>query len=564
MHDAAQLVISIIRPFIHKKSLVITNLIPGETAYVDGDESRIIQILLNLVSNAVKFTERGEIKISSEENNDPGNYISFSVADTGIGIKKEDTERIFESFEQADGSATRNYGGTGLGLAITKKLVELHGGKISVKTRHGKGSTFTITLPKFPDIELKKRKKSRAEKMEIFDISSYDVRKAKIKQPGEKEKTILVVDDDPINIQVLINHLSLEGYVVIQAAGSAETFKILDGFLPDLIILDIMLPGMSGYDICRKIREKFSSHALPVVMLTAKNKPNDIITGLNSGANDYLTKPINRDELIARVQNLISMKDSALYQSELNIIKHELDLAIDIQKAILPEEPPKMKNINFGVRYESTKKIGGDFYNYHAVDDNRIGIFIADVSGHGVPAAIVSAMLEVVFSFFKRDYNNPGILFGKINDKMVNYSHGFYLTACYVYIDLEKKKLYHSNAGHRPLLMWRKAEMKLIQDKIFDPPIGMFPKKTFSVNEIDLKDDDRIILFTDGIIEEKNADKKLFGERRFYDLIRESDALTAEALADHALKTVKKWSGVKPGKQLSDDVTLIVMDVKLR
>ena len=188
--------------------------------------------------------------------------MSFSVTDTGIGISPDDMGRIFESFEQADGSNMRKYDSAGFGLVITKKLVELHGGMIKAESEPGKGSSFTITLQKCPDLELKLRKEAGAAGRELFDISNSDIRNPSQQnkiEPGEKGKTILVVDDDPINIQVLLNHLTLEGYIVIEAANSSDVFKIMGGFLPDLILLDVMLPGMSGYDIARKIRGRYAS-----------------------------------------------------------------------------------------------------------------------------------------------------------------------------------------------------------------------------------------------------------------------------------------------------------------
>lgn len=568
MYDVIQLIISITRPLIEKKSLRLINNVDSDSVYVHGDENRLQQIMLNLISNAIKFTEQGEIRIDSGASEEDNRFVTFTISDTGIGIKPEDRERIFESFEQIDGSDTRRYGGTGLGLAITRKLIELHGGTIHVESEPGRGSSFIFTLERCLDHEIKRKKKETEESQkELFDVSYSDIQRSAIEKNYsdiEAKKTILIVDDDPVNLQVLINHLTLEGYFVIEATNDQEVFRILDGFLPDIILLDVMLPRVSGYDICKRIREKHSSHDLPVIMLTAKNKPGDMVTGLNSGANDYLTKPINRDELLARVRSLISMKDSVQMQNELNLIKYQLDVARKVQKAILPDNPPSTKNITLVSRYESTKEIGGDFYNYQIVDDYHFGIFIADVSGHGVPAAIISSMLEVAFSFFKKnEYDNPALLFKNVNNKMGDYSHGFYLTACYAYFDLKQMKIYHANAGHQPLLIWRKGERQLIQDKIYDRPIGMFPEADYSVNEIELKNHDRIIFYTDGLIEARGEGGEIFGTENFYSLIKEVSDLNAGVFADRILEYVKKWADVKHGETLHDDATLIVVDITL-
>jgi two-component system sensor histidine kinase ChiS len=568
LYDAVQLIISITRPLIEKKALSIKNTIDLKSVIVNGDEGRIQQILLNIISNAIKFTEKGSITISAGEyDRNPGQF-AVTISDTGIGIEPENQSRIFESFEQADGSATRNYVGTGLGLAITKKIVELHGGTIWVESVPGKGSSFTFTLEKCLDAQKISADNKGAV---ILDSSGQQysslVAIQEVRQimagPGSGErKKIIVVDDEPVNLQVIINHLSLEGYDVITAESGAELFAELDrGTVPDMILLDVMLPRVSGYDICRKVRERYSAHVLPIIMLTAKNKTSDIVTGLSSGANDYITKPVNRDELIARVQSLISLKESVGIQNKLNIIQNELNIAIEIQKSIIPYAMPDLKNIRFAVRYEPSTQVGGDYYDYHLIDDKKIGVLVADVAGHGIPAAMVAAMLQVAYTFYKIEFIDPSLLFKKINSVMEKYPHGLYLTACYVFIDLEKKKIYHSNAGHQPLLIWRKDERRLISDKIFNRPIGLFPDSAYSVNELDLRDNDRIILYTDGIIEARNFEREIFGDERFQELIRAGSELTADEFAGGVVDEVKKWAGITAGKSLVDDITLVIIDI---
>ena len=567
MYDAAQLIISISRPLVEKKSLSIKNTIDPKSVIVNGDEGRIQQILLNIISNAIKFTEKGSITISAGDyDRNPGQF-EVTVSDTGIGIELENQSRIFESFEQADGSITRSHVGTGLGLAITKKIVELHGGTIWVESVPGKGSNFTFTLDKCLDAQ-KKSADEGAVISGVYDqhhsslVETQEVRQIMAGPEGGERKKIIVVDDEPVNLQVIINHLSLEGYEVITAESGAELFEELDrGAVPDMILLDVMLPRVSGYDICKKVRERYSAHELPIIMLTAKNKTSDIVTGLSSGANDYVTKPVNRDELIARVKSLISLKESVGIQNKLNIIQNELNIAIEIQKSIIPYALPDLKNIQCAVRYEPSTQVGGDYYDYHLVDDKKIGVLVADVAGHGIPAAMVAAMLQVAYTFYKNEFVDPSSLFKKINSVMEKYTHGLYLTACYVYIDLEKKKLCHSNAGHQPLLIWRKDEQRLISDKIFNRPIGIFPDSTYSVNELDLFENDRIILYTDGIIEARNFERTIFGDERFHDVIRAGSELTADEFAGSVVDEVKKWAGITSEKSLVDDITLFIIDI---
>ena len=563
IYDVTQLIISIMRPLFEQKSLVVRNDINPQKFIVNGDERRIQQILLNILGNAVKFTDRGSVRISAEDYTGNENKVAVIVEDTGIGIPPNKKDRIFESFEQVDGSITRTREGSGLGLAISKKLIELHGGSIWVDSEPGKGSCFTFTLRRVE----KGREKvpSGPVKLSLYSEINVPERQVRAITSGRTDdggKQITVVDDDPINLQVMVNHLSLEGYAVATALNGHELLRMLEEErLPDLILLDVMLPGISGYDICRKIREKHSMHELPVIMLTAKTTAHDIVTGLSAGANDYLTKPLNRDELIARVNNLISMKESVRIESQLKLIKNELIIAADIQKSLVPAELPRMKNIEFAVRYEPSTHVGGDFYDYHVIDDYRVGFMVADVAGHGIPAAMVAAMLKVAYTFYKTDYNDPSQLFEKINNVMEKYPNMLFSTAVCVYIDLGHMKLYHSNAGHWPLIIWRQKENRLITDKLFDRPIGIFADAQYEVNALDLVEGDRVVLYTDGILEARDRMKKIFGVERFHEIIAECRSLCTDACADQVIREVKKWAAISETESLADDITLLIMDI---
>jgi two-component system, sensor histidine kinase ChiS len=561
IYDAAQLIISIMRPLIEQKSLSLQNMIDPQEAIVNGDERRIQQILLNILGNAIKFTDSGGIIISSACNDE---HVSVTIADTGIGIPPDKINRIFESFEQVDGSTSRSHEGSGLGLAITKKLIELHGGSIRVESKPGEGSRFTVTLARTEKSTIKQSPDTAGVK-EFIGITppGKRVRTMTSIPSGGRKKHIIVVDDEPVNLQVIVNHLSLEGYDVVTSLSGPELLKILEERgAPDLVLLDVMLPGISGYDICRKVRDKYSMHELPIIMLTAKSTTRDIVTGLAAGANDYITKPVNSDELIARVSNLISLKESVKTESALKVIRNELVIAADIQKSLIPRSLPTIDGIECAVHYEPSTHVGGDFYDYHLIDEKRVGFFIADVAGHGIPAAMVAAMLKVAYTFYKSDFNDPSRLFQRINNVMEQYPHGLFTTACCVYIDMEKMKLYHSNAGHWPLIIWRQEDRQLITDVLYDRPIGMLPDSDYKVNIIDLHDRDRVILYTDGILEARNKNKKIFSIERFQELIAECQSLCAEAFVDRVILEVKKWAGISEVECLVDDITLLVLDIK--
>ncbi|NEP01700.1 MAG: response regulator [Symploca sp. SIO2E9] len=348
VREIVDVVLALSQTLVGNKDLQLINSIHPEMPLAQADENRLQQIMHNLVGNAIKFSDHGTVEISAEliisretrgqENSgelsshpqdqslspECVTQLAITVSDTGIGIPENKLDRIFEFFEQADGSTARQYGGTGLGLAVTKKLVELHGGEIRVESILSKGSQFTFTLLVAPESLSLVKPQPSASGLEsstpiINDQDSNQESKLindhkpafKIAEKQERKNfQILIVDDEPINLQVLVNHLSLENYAITQANNGIEALTMIEqGFKPDLILLDVMMPRMTGYEVCEKLRDDFSANELPVVMLTAKDQVNDLIEGLNVGANDYLTKPISKNELIARLKTHLRLSN---------------------------------------------------------------------------------------------------------------------------------------------------------------------------------------------------------------------------------------------------------------
>lgn len=330
MREVTEVVLAFCRILVQGKDLQLINAISSNLPPATADENRLQQILHNLVGNAIKFTECGIVTVSAKLINvDNHQKIAVTVSDNGIGIPEDKQEIIFQSFEQVDGSTERQYGGTGLGLAITKKLVELHGGILSVKSISGIGSDFTFTLPisekPAEKIHVESSLKKQVSLLDtshlVESISDETSTKTELNQGQTSgitplnnqrkadEFTIMIVDDEPVNLMVLANQLSLHNYQVIQANSGQKALNILDeGFLPDLILLDVMMPGMTGYEVTKKIREFISLDRLPIMMLTAKNRISDLALGLEVGANDYLSKPFQKEELIARIKTHIKIK----------------------------------------------------------------------------------------------------------------------------------------------------------------------------------------------------------------------------------------------------------------
>nr|HID58921.1 response regulator [Desulfobacterales bacterium] len=273
----------------HKKGLeLLCDLKPDVQANIMGDPTRLRQILVNLIGNATKFTEKGEIIVNVEtvEKKDDKVVLHFSVSDTGIGIPKEKQEKIFESFTQADTSTTRKYGGTGLGLTISKQLVEKMGGKIWVESETGKGSTFHFTIES-PVVE------KPEEKEEIIP-------------PKIKNLRVLIVDDNSTNRLILRQMVSAWGLTPSQAEDGFSALKALEeGNTYQLILLDKVMPDMDGFEVAKKIREIPEYSNVPIILLSSVDEMGDRERAKELGISSILLKPVRRSKLYDTIVDVL-------------------------------------------------------------------------------------------------------------------------------------------------------------------------------------------------------------------------------------------------------------------
>lgn len=307
LRQLVDIVFTLLQPLIGELPVHLENEVNESLPAVAADEDRLQQILFNLVGNGIKFTQRGEVRVSAEMHQEA---IQITVSDTGIGIPEDKFDTIFRSFEQGDSSTARVHSGTGLGLSITKQLIELHGGQLEVESIVGQGSSFIFALPISDEVSAEIIQNSPAiTRPRHYAVQTMtdtlSIASAHNKPPLA---TILIVDDEPVNRQVLINHLEPQNYHIIQASNGIEALEKIAQHPPDLILLDVMMPHLSGYEMCLQLRKKFPAHEMPVIMLTAKNHVTNLVQGFQVGANDYLAKPVSRDELLARMKTHLYLK----------------------------------------------------------------------------------------------------------------------------------------------------------------------------------------------------------------------------------------------------------------
>ncbi|MFB6343455.1 two-component regulator propeller domain-containing protein [Saccharicrinis sp. FJH62] len=322
----------------------------GSNLHLWYDEDKLEKILLNLVSNAFKFTPaNGLIKIRSsyiyKENSEDPEFLEFSVSDTGIGIPSQNIDRIFDRFYQVNSSSKRETEGTGIGLALTKELVDLYRGHIAVKSKEGKGTTFTLHIPvsktQFSQDELADQRPLK-EVSPDPDLLHTDVNPLYTAIPDlvlpKNKPVILIVEDNPDLVRYISGNLN-NAYNILKAKNGKEGMGKAIQTIPDLIISDLMMPVMNGLEMCRALKNNDKTSHIPIIMLTARADKKSKLEGLNTGADDYIVKPFDAKELNIRIKNLIEQRQR-LWQKFKDDIK-----ARDKNSAFIKTEDPLMKKL---------------------------------------------------------------------------------------------------------------------------------------------------------------------------------------------------------------------------
>jgi sigma-B regulation protein RsbU (phosphoserine phosphatase) len=379
------------------------------------------------------------------------------------------------------------------------------------------------------------------------------------------QKTILIVDDTPINIGVISG--ALKDSFATKVATSGEKALVIASAKdkPDLILLDIMMPEMDGYEVCRRLKADPGTRDIPVIFLTSQTEAEDETKGFEVGAVDYIHKPFSAAVVKARVRTHLMLREAhAVIARQLVEINTELEMARQIQLSILPSSTPKITGMDIVARYIPMTSVAGDFYDFIVVDERHVGILIADVSGHGLPAALIASMLQVALTAQARHVSEPGKVLAGLNQALCGkFQHNF-VTAAYVYVDLEKNIMKYGGAGHPPLLLWRKSTRsasELLENGLV---MGQFEEAAYDSVQIPIEPGDRFFLYTDGILETSNPAQEEFGTERFMKFMETNNRLPAGPFADALLLELARWLEQPPGEGHKDDISLLAVDFTAR
>jgi phosphoserine phosphatase RsbU/P len=373
-------------------------------------------------------------------------------------------------------------------------------------------------------------------------------------------KTVLLVDDEPANIQI-VNSILRDTYKTRIATNGAKALELANQAPPpDLILLDVMMPEMDGYEVCSRLKLAGHTRDIPVIFLTGQTDIQDETKGFEVGAVDYIHKPFSPAVVQARVRTHLVLRGiREELASQLQTIQRELDTARQIQLSILPREIPAINGLEMAARYIPMTSVAGDFYDFIVIDEKRIGILVADVSGHGMPAALISSMLKIALGAQTGCASDPALVLAGLNQALCGKFKGHFVTAAYVLIDTEKQSIRYAGAGHPPLILRDQsaaATRDYIENGLF---LGYFPEATYTSVALPFKPGDWIVLYTDGIPETTDLSDEQYGVDRFKDFLETHHDLSTGQFVDSFLDELSRWSDKASGREPEDDVTLLAV-----
>ena len=377
------------------------------------------------------------------------------------------------------------------------------------------------------------------------------------------QKLILIVDDTPLNIGVISGALK-DSYKTKVATNGEKALALASAEeKPDLILLDIMMPGMDGYEVCSRLKADPATSEIPVIFLTGQTSAEDETRGFEVGAVDYVHKPFSPAVVKARVRSHILLREArGQLASQLLALNTELEMARQIQLSILPHSIPKLAGLDIAAQYLPMTSVAGDFYDFIQIDDKHIGILIADVSGHGLPSALIASMLQVALTGQASHASEPDKVLLGLNRAFCGKFTRNFVTAAYVYIDLENNFMRYAGAGHPPMFQWRNSTGKATQVLENGLVLGIIEEASYEALEFLLEPGDRYVLCTDGILEAANSAQEQFGEGRLMCFIESQKDLATDQFSQMLLNDLSRWSNQPTEQGQQDDITLLVIDYK--
>ena len=386
---------------------------------------------------------------------------------------------------------------------------------------------------------------------------------------SEEQKPCILIVDDVVDNIIMLDGLLRDQYQIKAASSGEKALKIAAAVPgPDLIILDIMMPEMDGFDVCRRLKADPALADIPVIFLTARNFVEDETAGLALGAVDFIAKPVNPPIVLARVRTHLLLKRArdVLWQRN-ELLENNLRAAAKIQENLLPKEDMNVDRLRFSWRFRPSEAVGGDLLNFFPLGQEHVGAYILDVAGHGLPAAMVtfaiaqamqplSGLLAVPYAS-PPAITRPGAVLRRLSEQFPFDRFQSCFTIAYLVIDLKSGKVVSSTAGHPfPVILRRNGGLVPLDKGGSLIGIG---ESGFAESEETLFPGDKLFLYTDGVTELHDPERAMFGLERLEQLLQRTAGDPVEAISDGILTSLTEFAGTeKP----DDDITILGMEYR--
>lgn len=385
---------------------------------------------------------------------------------------------------------------------------------------------------------------------------------------------VLIVDDHEDKRMILSCILERHSFTVFEAENGPRAMAMIQEHKPDVILLDVLMPGMDGFEVCRRLKGNPATADIPVLFVTVLDKDRSRIEGLDLGAEDFITWPVNAKELVARVNARLRAYRPLIYlrsvvQEQRRLLEEgrqrDADAEIELEKARLiqgrffPDIFPHGRGIAFAGHYRPSRTVGGDLFDALAVGKHEVALMIADISGHGMPAALLTSVSKVLFRTGVEQCAGPGLLLRWLNKEISSYlASGEFLTMFIGIWNAKSHTFVYSGAGHPPPLMIAADGSRVSRLTVGGGVIGILPDGDFPQMSMQLAVGERLVFYTDGILEATNRDQELFGEEKLAELCARGADFPLQTLVERVFAGVDQFAH---GEPQSDDQALLALEV---